>query len=383
MISRILLFTASVSFLFASGCRPGDTARRKFAAGFSAYRDGNYAAAEAAFREAANAPHAPVETLYLLGVSRLRLGQLDPASDAFHAALKSRPKHGESLAGLGEIAYHHGQFDDALRYYGQALQAQLSTAEARAAVHNGIALVYSAQKNLPFCRLNLLQAQHTAPKYAPTYYNLGIFYSDAYKLYEEAKDQFKLFLVLAKVKDPKAEIAKNKITRLEAFIRRNAPKQPETPVDKAAFDKLIEAGSESQAAHDYPRAIHSFQEAIKKDPRSFTAQWGLAMACKHRGKNIEALEAFRAAAKLNPTHLECYANAATLGFLLKKYDVVEDALNTALAHRPHNTAMLKQTALLYSYQGRKEECRAYGRFYLSLLKKDESDPAFEKWLKTL
>ena len=58
MISRILLFTASVSFLFASGCRPGDTARRKFAAGFSAYRDGNYAAAEAAFREAAdvNAP---------------------------------------------------------------------------------------------------------------------------------------------------------------------------------------------------------------------------------------------------------------------------------------------------------------------------------------
>lgn len=381
MISRILLFSAIVSFLFVSGCRPGDSAKRKFAAGFSAYRDGNYAAATAAFSEAANTQHAPVETLYLLGVSRLRQGELDAASAAFHEALKSRPGHGESLAGLGEIAYHHQQFDDALRYYGQALRAKLSTEEARAAVLNGIALVYSMQKNPPLCRLHLLQAQHTAPKYAPTYYNLGAFYRDTYKLYEEAKDQFSLFLTLAEKKDPKAEAAKKNITRLDAVIRRNAPKPPEQPVNNEAFNKLLEAGSEAQARHDYARAIYSFQEAIKKDPRSFTAQWGLAMACKNRGKNIEALEAFRAAARLNPTHQACYANAATLAFLLKKYDVVENVLDTALARSPFNAATMKQTALLYSYQGRKAECVAYGKFYLSLLKKDAGDPTFEKWLE--
>lgn len=383
MISRILLLTASVPLLLATGCRPGDTAKRRFAAGFSAYRAGNYAAAAAAFREAASAQHAPAETLYLLGVSHLRQGELDAAREAFRADLRNRPGHGESLAGLGEIFYHHRQFDEALRHYGQALRAKLSTDEARAAVHNGIALVYSAQKNAPFCRLNLLQAQRIAPRYAPTYYNLGVFYRDAYKLYEEAKDQFNLFLALAPAKDPKVETAKNKTAQLEAVIRRNAPKPPESPVDTAAFNKLLESGSEAQAKHDYLRAIRFFQDAVKKDPRSFTAQWGLAMACKSRGKNIEALDAFRAAAGLNPTHQECYANAATLAFLLKKYDVVESVLDAALARSPFNAAAMKQTARLYSYQGRRAECVAYGEFYLSLLKKGEGDPTFAKWLKSL
>lgn len=137
------------------------------------------------------------------------------------------------------------------------------------------------------------------------------------------------------------------------------------------------------AAHDYVRAIRSFQEALKKDPRCFSAQWGLANACKRRGKNAEALEAFREAARLNPTHQECYAQAAMLAFLLKRYDVAEGVLDAALARSPFNPERVKQIARLYSYQGRKAECVAYGRFYLSLLSGGAGDPTFEKWLKSL
>lgn len=383
MHRKNVLLVPLAAALLVTGCGSRPSGQQQMADGIEAYKAKNYTEAIARLTEAGEHITGSVDLYYLLGSAHLMQGEMGPASDAFKAALQCKPTHGESLAGLGEIAFHKEQFDEAKKCYEQALEAELASVDSRSSVLNGIALVFMARKNYAMERLNLLDAQRAAPKYSATYYNLGTLYRDVYKLYDEALDQFNLYLHLGDAADPHHEKAKNKVAQLQGLISRNAPKASESaPGTQEKVEKLISAGSEALASQFYMKAIQSFKEALRLDPASFNAQWGLGMAYTRQGLKAEALEAFRSAAKLRPTHQESYSRAATLAFQLKRYDDAENILNTAIARSPFNPETIKQTAMVYYYQHRSAEAHAYGAFYLSLLKANAQDVAFAKWLKT-
>ena len=197
-------------------------------------------------------------------------------------------------------------------------------------------------------------------------------------------DQFKLFTHLCDQNDPHYGKAEQKIKQLEGVIARNArPVEKPDAAAKAKAEKLIELGSEALATRKYNEAIKHFKGAINQYAGAFTAQFGLGVAYTRQGLKAEALESFRRASRLQPTHQDCYLRSATLAIQLKRYEEAEAILNTAIARSPFSPETLKQISSLYHLQKKIPEARAYGNFYLSLLKSGSKDETFEKWLKSL
>jgi len=377
-------FSVIAACLMLAGCGSGQSGQQCLSDGIEAYKARNFSESAAKLAKASELIPNSVEACTLLGSSYLQLGDLAKATDAYKEALSYKPGHGEALAGLGEIAFHEQKFDEAQRYFRQAYNTDLATPESRAAVLNGIARVEYSKHNYPQYRLHLLNAQKIDSKYAPTYYNLGTLYRDQYRLFEEAIDQFSLFRVLCDKNDPYYGKAEQKIKQLEGMIARNArPAEKPDAASKAKADKLIEMGSEALATRKYNEAIKHFKSAINSYAGSFNAQFGLGVAYTRQGLKAEALEAFQRASRLQPTHQDCYLRAATLAIQLKRYKDAEAILNKAIARSPFSPETLKQIASLYHLQQKIPEARAYGNFYLSLLKSGSKDETFEKWLKSL
>ncbi len=351
----------------------------------TAFREQNYPEAITCLTLASQRIADSPDLYYHLGCAHLFKGELDSAAAAFQAAFDLDPKHGETLAGLGQLAYYTKELPKAQVFFRQALESQIASDEARASILNGLALTEAALKRNDQARLCLVRAQQASRCYAPAFYNLGALYLNAYALREEALDQFELFVRLADAGNPYQEKASNQISRLRAALARTKAEELDAlrrDPDLAA--RRLHEGVEAQSRRQFAKALKCYRDALAADPLTFSAAFGLGKLYRDQNQTAEALEAFKRAAAINPAHQDSQLHAASLAVQLKSYDEAERILDRAIARSPFTPESADLMARIRHAQGRYAEARAYGQFYLSLLRpEDKGRSAYEKWVNTL
>ncbi|GEM_PF-709656 len=392
-ISRLVLWGGVISLL--AGCR-GASEQAAFRKGIAAYQDKRYSEAIRLLTDAAQRITGSAELYYYLGSARLMQGELDAAYEAFNIALDSDASHGESMAGMGEVAFLRGEFPKARGLFEQALKSKLTTDSARAMALNGLALIYregmvderGRQKKDPArARLYLLKAQRACPTYAPTYYNLAFLYSEVYELYEEAVDEFGLYLQTADKSDPYREKATNHSKRITMQIRKQNEEKNAAPPptrDTETAQKHLEDAIAKQGAKRYSLATRSYEAALKADPLMFNAAWGWGVTANKQKNYAEALRAFKRAIELKPGFVDAHIQAAEQAFQLRRYEEAEQLLARAIAREPFNLDCADKMVRIRFAQKRMEEVQEYGSYYLSLLKPgDARYESYSSWLQTV
>ena len=384
MIRTQIVCSFAAGFLLLCGCG-SDSGQEALRRGMEAFNTQNYAEAITQLSRAAQRITDSADLYYHLGAAHLEKGELEPAAEAFNAALELKKKHGEALAGLGQVAFFKKDLAKAKALFLQALKADVSSDEARASILNSLALTEAGLQHYDLARLDLLRAQQACRQYAPSLYNLASLYRDTYGLREEALDQFEMFLHLPKKSDRYFEKAEDNVKRLRLNLERTqADELDALRRDPAAAAKLLHAGISAHSAKQYPKAIKAYRDALLSDPLAFNAAFGLGTVYRIQEQRAEAMEAFKRAAAINPGHQDSYLQAAELAFQLKRYDEAEKILDRAIARSPYNPASAELMARIRYAQTRLAEARAYGEFYLSVLRpNDKNRPAYEKWVQAL
>ncbi|HHU13634.1 MAG: tetratricopeptide repeat protein [Kiritimatiellae bacterium] len=384
MIRIQITCLCAVCVLLASGCG-SDSGQSALRRGMAAFGEKNYPEAITHLTLASQRITDSPDLYYHLGCAHLLKGELDPAAAAFKAAFDLDPKHGETLAGLGQLAYYTKELPKAQIFFRQALEAETTSDESRASILTGLALTEAALRRNDQARLCLLRAQQTDRRYAPAFYNLGALYLNVYSLREEALDQFELFVRLTDASDPYQEKARNQITRLRAALNRaKAEELDRVRRDPDLAARRLHEGIDAQCARQFTKAIRCYREALNADPLAFNAAFGLGKLYRDQKQPAEALEAFKRAAAINPVHQDSLLQAAVLAVQLRRYDEAERILDLAIARSPFTPESADLMARIRHAQGRYAEARAYGQFYLSLLRPDaEGRDAYEKWVNAL
>ena len=386
MIRKTCLLILGASGLLVCGCGSDSSGQNALREGMAAFNEKNYAAAITHLTRATQRITSSADLYYHLGCAHLEKGEPEAAAAAFNAALELNPLHGEALAGLGQVSYYKKDLAKARDYFRQALAATVSSDDAKASILNGLALAEAALQHYDLARLYLLEAQQASPKYAPSLYNLASLYRDTYNLREEALAQFETYVSLADKKDPYLEKGENNVKRLRLNVERTRTEEMDAlRRDPEAAAKLLHDGIAAQSAKQFSKAIKCYRDALAADPLAFNAALGMAMVYKRQGQKAEAMEAFKRAAAINPSHQDSHLQAAETAVQLKRYDEAEKILDRAIARNPYSPASAYLMVSIRHAESRLAEARAYGEFYLSLLRGDEkkNSAAFEKWVKKL
>lgn len=383
MIRIHMLLSLILFGLLAGGCG-SNSGLSDLQQGRAAFTGKNYAAAIPCFNRAAKRITDSSDLYYTLGLSHLYLGELDPAQAAFNAALELKPRHGEAVACLGQIAYLQNDLPKAVACYEQALAAAASDA-SKARILTSLALAESGREHYDLARLHLLRAQKLDRRYAPALYNLASLYRDKFNLREEALDNFEMYLRVADKSERHYEKAMNNVKRLRLNLERTQAEELEAVRrDPAAAAKLLQEGMRLQFAKQYAKAVKAYRDALAEDPLTFNAALGLATVYKLQGQRTEAMEAFKRAAEISPSHQDSYFEAAELALQLRRYAEAAKILDRAIARSPFNPANAELMARIRYAETRLPEARVYGEFYLSLLRPDDKNrTAYEKWVKSL
>lgn len=384
LIRTQILCVYAACLLLLGGCG-ADSGQNDLRRGMAAFAEQNYPEAIACLTRASQRVADSPDLYYHLGCAHLLKGELDPAAAAFQAAFDLDPKHGETLAGLGQLAYYTKELPKAQIFFRQALEAEVASDDARASILNGLALTEAALKRNDQARLCLLRAQQASRRYAPAFYNLGALYLNAFALREEALDQFELFVRLADAGSPYQEKARNQISRLRGALERaRAEELDALRRDPDLAARRLHEGVEAQIARQIPKALKCYRDTLAADPLTFSAAYGLGKLHRDQKQTAEALDAFKRAAAIQPAHLESHLEAAELALQLKRYDEAERILDRAIARSPFTPKSADIMARIRHAQGRYAEARAYGEFYLSLVRPDaKGRAAYAKWVSDL
>ena len=388
MMTRISLVFCLCGITFACGCgsRSGQNAAKK---GMAAFKDGRNEKAIAYFTAATERITNSPELYYHLGLAHLKHGNLDLAQQAFQTALGLEPVEEATpasiLGSLGQVNFHQKEYAHALTALDRALTSTTNDA-ARVRLLTTLGVIEAYRENHSLARLHYLRALRADRTYAPALYNLSVLYQDQYGLIEEALDNLEMFVRMVDKKDRKHEVARNRITRLQAK-RDQAADRPPPRRDSARAASLLQDGMNAQFARppQPARAITAYKSALAADPLTFHAAYGLGNLYRQQRMYAEALDAFKKASDINPPHQDCYCQAAEMALQLRQPAEAAKILSKAIARSPYNPASLKLMAQTAHAQARVPEAIAYGEFYLSILQdnKLDRDAPFERWVRDL
>ena len=271
-------------------------ARRELAqrlqAGLHRQMAGDFAAAEAAYREILSAEPRHPDALHLLGVARLQGGQPGQAVDIIRRAIAEAP----------DIADYHGNLAAALLHDGQV---EAAAAECRVALrlnpdnagyHSNLA-VASHRLGQP---LAAIESYKAALRLNPTAIHLHKTLGELYlgeHLYAEARDSYRAYLAQA-ADDPRsheyhnnlghAEEKLGNLKAAEACYEQALAMQPEDA------DYLNNVGLMRRARNRRDEALELLRKASAQAPHRWTIAANLASVCLDLGRGDEAVSILRA-----------------------------------------------------------------------------------------
>jgi tetratricopeptide (TPR) repeat protein len=158
--------------------------------GRTKYNENGFAEAVSCFERALTLRPKYVEAENNLGLSLQELNEPEKAKAAFHAAIDwqgDAPADSQPFLNLGTILADENDFDKSIPYLEKA--ASLSPANPK--VHEELAQVYEAQKNLPQAQSELEHAVALAPNTSGLHFKLGRIYRRE-GLLDRAQKEFEL-----------------------------------------------------------------------------------------------------------------------------------------------------------------------------------------------
>ena len=376
-----LVFYLMVLGVCGCGSRSGLSSAKS---GMEAFKEGRYEKAVEHFTYATSRISNSPELYYNLGVAHMELGNFAQAQAAFAEALKLNPEYSDALACTGQIQLQQ----DTLLPASEALEKALAcapTANVKARVLTAMGLVEARRKRYDLSRLYYLRAIKENRKHEPAYYNLATLYRDDYKLYEEALDNFELFVRITDAKNRYCEKAMSNIKRLKTNLERTRSNEPDVMRrDSPKAAKLLQEGVTAYSMKQLSKSIKCYKDALDADPVTFSAAYGLGKVYQQQRLFPEARGAFKRASEINPNNQDCYSQAADLSIQMRQYGEALKTLDKAIARSPFNPVSAKLMAKLRYAEGSYPEARLYGEFYLSLVSAKEPGRAeYEKWVKML
>ena len=382
-IGYLALTLAPLLVIPVAGCGGRDSAAL-VARGTARLEAGDYAAAARAFKRASRLIHDSAPLSYNLGTACFHLDNLDAAEEAFEAARRIDPGHLAAAEMLARTWSRQGRHAEAI----DLLLPLSDTAprEARPRLLNALALVEQRTNRIDLAVLHLIQATRLAPRYAPSYYNLGSLLADAYQLYAEATDPFELFTRLADDDDPRLERAREKLLQLKAAAPGGGGASHDRPArPAAAVQQAIREGDQHYKARKWGPAEAAFARALTADPLNFDAALRLGHARLGGGNPAAAVKAYQRAGELAPSQVEPVYLQALAAYTAGNLDQAAQILTSLAiprwpAHAPHYQLM----AYVRAAQRRIDEAMIYGRYYLELMPgTDRGLDPFRAWLDAL
>jgi tetratricopeptide (TPR) repeat protein len=363
------------------GSHSGPSAAKR---GNEAFKEGRFDKAVEELTYATSRISNSAELYYNLGASHMELGNFVQAQDAFQAALNLDPNYSDALACLGQIYYQQDNLPKATESLEKALSLT-ATSDSKSRILNAMGMVEARRKNPSLARLHFLRALKENRKGDFAYYNLASLYRDDYRFYEEALDNFEIFV---RITDPKSSYylkAKDNIKRLKNNIARTRDIEPDNVRrDSPKASKLLQEGVTAYSTKQYAKAIKAYKEALEADPLTFSAAYGLGMVYKQQGNKNEARNAFKRASLINPDNQDCYYQSAVLSIQLNQLADATKILDKAIARSPFNPSSAKLMTTIKYMEGRFPEAKLYGEFYLSVAPPTElGRKEYEKWVRML
>jgi len=382
-MTRIIVFSVTslmVAFLSGCGAHSGLSAARE---GAAAFNEGKYEKAAVAFERATARISDSANLYYNLGVTHLRLGNMDKAQTALKTACELDPEQASALVCLAQIAYYRNDLPEASVYLNKAL-LKIKEKDERARALTTLGFIEIARQRYDYARLSLLEAIRLNKDYAPARYNLATLYRDTYGLKEEALEEFELFKRVVDRKDAHFEKANNSITRLQLNLERTKADQgASVRRDSPTAAKLLNDAILLHQAKQYAKALKTYRDALLADPQTFSAAYGAGMVCIKLNKSAEAIDAFKTALDINPNNQDCYAQLARLMMQVRQTAEAAKVLDRAIARSPYNPVSYDLMARIRYAEGRFDEAWLYGRFYVSLIPAaDPSRASYEHWLNS-
>lgn len=289
----------------------------------------------------------------------------------------------ESLLELqGLIAEMAGAKDEAITLYYALLEAEDIVVRVR--VKSRIARLYAENKLYDGALAFLLSALNDRAMDPTTCFNLGkLCMDEALNLRREALDYFSLAERLLPDNSNQKKEARSWMTRLEKNLerlRQVPPMEGNATLCERARAKYKTAVSRSR----WSTAETHAKEAVKADPSNLDAVLDLAFISEKNKHYDEALKAYETALILRPTHTETRRKAATLAYKQKEYKKALEFLRPVLPAQPKQTLAIDQMMRILYDQKKIIDARAWGEYYLSLVRKDnEKYQTYRKFVDAL
>lgn len=293
----------------------------------------DYAGAMVELKEALRLDPRHALAFYYVGVSQYYLKDYVVANAAFERALQLNVpiiEHHTVYVWIGECQKALGQHDKAMSAYREAIRVKPDDAEA----FNRIGLVYHLQKDFPNAVIFYEQAARLDPKTGIYRKNVGLAYLAAGKKDEAMKAYNALVPVDAKLA---GEL-------LDEITKPTTAAKPRTPAE-SRWDE----GVKFYNAKDFPKALASFQEALRLDPTYGEAGHHIGMSRFQLKQYPEAIAAFENAIKLkyaNP-HYSYHWIGDTFA-QLKQHEKAIAAFREAVRLKPDYAVAHNQLGVAYA-----------------------------------
>ncbi len=381
----LFLIGCMIGMLPLAGCG-GRNGAVTVAKGIAKLEAGDYAAAARAFSRATRRIKDSAPLYYNLGTAYFHMGKYDAAASAFEAALRIDSGHLLSLELLAQTHIRQKAFEPAIPILRSL--SQRAAREDRPRLLNALAIAERGAGSIDLACLHLVQAARLAPRYAPTYYNLGNLLHDEFQLFTEATDQLELFIRLAPSEDPHVEKASETLRRLKASGANLPGKRPGrdgATRNSAAALQAIREGDVLYKARQWARAETCFAQALTADSLNYDAAIRLGYARTGAGNLPEAIKAYQRAGEISPDKIEPIFLQAHTAYASRNYAQAAQLLTTiAIPRWPTYAASYHLMACVRAAQQRIPDAILYGQYYLELASpKTEGYNEFRAWLNNL
>ena len=388
MTRRLNTFLTPLSLLIliaAAGCGFRDSAAL-VEKGLARLEAGDPAAAARALARASRRINDSAPLYYNLGTAYYHLGKTDAAVSSLQAALRIDPAHqnAHELLAMAHIRMHQ----HALAATNLAALLPSVAPDTRPRVLNTLAMAERGAGRTDLACLRLLQAERLAPRYAPSYYNLGKIYQADYQLYAEATDQLEIYTRLAPEGDPHVDQAREALRRLKASSgaaaagtqgRGNLSRNSDAAI------RAIRDGDAHYRAKRWTLAEAAYTRALNADPLSYEAAIRLGHARSANGHFAEAVKAFQRAGEIAPGQRAPIDFQVRTAYSARNYEQAANLLTMlAIPKWPAHPDNYQIMAYIRFAQQRPAEARIYGEHYLAIASPRAPEFApFRDWLSRL
>ncbi|MBO7721437.1 MAG: tetratricopeptide repeat protein [Kiritimatiellae bacterium] len=331
---------AAAALLAASlGCSRGDGAK-ELEQGREAYGLRDLARADKFFTRSLALSPDDVDRLTWLARVKLELGEINEAKTLTDKAQALSDGDVDVMLLAAQTAFHAKDYKTAAKIFTAIGEDASLGTELRSQGLAGLGVVEMACENHHLARISFLRAIRLNRRNAAAWYHLGFLYRDAFEYLEASLEQFEIFIRLDTEAGPRVQkVQRTVIPALKEAISRNAAERPGVARrDSSASASAIAMAEAALKKNQIKAARGAYQEALRLDPLSYPAAFGLARAWERsdssKAGQMKAFENYRLACELRPSAISTFLATGAMAARLGLHSQAVEIYSRAVAASP-------------------------------------------------